>query len=203
MKKSARWTFFRVVIFFLPLFMVLTGFDAWAAEHDGGHGGGVPWSELIFKIINFVVLIAALYWLLAKQIKDFFTNRKESIKQALKEAKNNKEEAERRYKEFSDKLACLEEKAKEIAEDLREEGEKEKEKIINEAREVAKKIMEQAEVAASHEIKKAIQEVREEATNLIVSLAEETIKKEISEEDQKRLIKDYVDKLSSFEGTMV
>ncbi len=203
MKKIKGWTFFRAAIFFLPLFMALIGFDAWASE-DGGHGGE-SWlsSSFIFKVANFVILIAVLYWLLAKQAKAFFTNRKESIKQALEEAKNNKEEAERRYKEFSGKLAGLEEKAKEIAKDLREEGEKEKENIINEAREVAKKILEQAEITASHEIKKAIQELREEATNLIVSLAEETIKKEISGEDQEQLIKDYVDKLSGFEGTMV
>jgi F-type H+-transporting ATPase subunit b len=180
---------------------VLIGFDAWGSE-DGGHGGE-SWSKFGFKVANFVILIALLYWLLAKLARNFFASRKESIRQALEEAKNNKEEAERRYKEFSGKLASLEEKAKEIAKDLREEGEKEKEIIINEAREVAKKILEQAEVTASHEIKKAIQELREEATNLIISLAEETIKKEISGEDQERLIKDYVDKLSGFEGTIV
>ncbi len=203
MKKIKGWTFFRAAIFFLPLFMALIGFDAWASE-DGGHGGE-SWlsSSFIFKVANFVILIALLYWLLAKLARNFFASRKESIRQALEEAKNNKEEAERRYKEFSGKLASLEEKAKEIAKDLREEGEREKEIIINEAQEDAKKILEQAEVTASHEIKKAIQELREEAANLIISLAEETIKKEISGEDQEQLIKDYVDKLSGFEGTMV
>ncbi len=203
MKKRTKLNFFRVAIFILPLFLALIGFDAWASE-DGGHGGE-SWlsSSFIFKVANFVILIALLYWLLAKQASKFFTGRKESIRQALEEAKNNKEEAERRYKEFSGKLASLEEKAKEIAKDLREEGEKEKEIIINEAQEVAKKILEQAEITASQEIKKAIQDLREEAANLIISLAEETIKKEISGEDQERLIKDYVDKLSGFEGTMV
>lgn len=198
MKMNITRNVSRSAVLLLPLLLMLIGFDAWAAE-EAGHEGP-SWLEFLWRVINFVLLVGILYWLLAKLVKDFFVKRKESIKQALEEAKKRKEEAEERYKEFSDKLALLEEKAEEIATELREEGEKEKERIISEAGETAKKIMEQAEVTASHEIKKAISGLREEAASLIVRLAEEAIKKEINKEDQERLIRDYIDRLGSLEG---
>jgi F-type H+-transporting ATPase subunit b len=202
MRKISTWNVFRTAVLFLPILIALLGLDAWAAAEEGEHKGG-SWLEFLWRVINFVILIAILYWFLAKLIKDFFIKRRESIKEALEAAKKSKEAADRRYKELSDKIAQLEEKAKGIIAELREEGEKEKEKIIRDAGETAKKILEQAEVTASHEIKKAIAGLRQDAANLIVRLAEEAIKKEINAQDQERLIKDYIDKLDNIEGTSV
>ena len=201
MMKITTRNIFRSAALLSPLLLMLIGFDAWASE-EGGHEGG-SWSEFFWRVVNFAILAAILYWLLAKGARDFFTKRRESIKQTLEEAKKKKEEAEKRYKEFSEKLALLEEEAEKITSELIEEGKKEKEIIISAAGETAKKIMEQAEVTASHEIKKAIKELREEAASLIIRLAEESIKKEINKGDQERLIKDYIDKLDNIEGTRI
>jgi F-type H+-transporting ATPase subunit b len=58
------------------------------------------------------------------------------------------------------------------------------------------KIKKQAKLAAEQEVKKAKIELQKEVASLAVKMAEEILTKEIKPEDQKRLVKDYIEKLT-------
>jgi len=76
----------------LPAVISLMAWPVFAAE-EGGHGDG---TGTVWRIVNFAILVAAL--LLAARyfkLKDFFTSRKDSIKNELEEARRAKEAAER------------------------------------------------------------------------------------------------------------
>ena len=75
------------------------------------------------------------------------------------------------------------------------EGQAEKARIIAEAAKSAEALKAQAKVAAEQEIKKARIEIREEAARVAVELAEEILKKELSPDDQARLVKGYLNNL--------
>src|SRR3990172_7668920 len=97
------------------------------AADEGGHDGG----GMIWRIINFAILAAAVFFIVRYfKVKDFFANRRESIKAELEEAKRAKEEADRKVKEFEQKLILLDQKIEEIYKEIRIEGEIEKKKII-------------------------------------------------------------------------
>lgn len=160
----------------------------WASESEGEGGyGGIIWG-----FINLGILIFILYRLGQKPVKDFLRNRRESIRESIEKAQQTKEDVEKRYKEYSEKIANLDAHIEELYRTLREEGEKERKMIIEEAERFAERIKEQAKFAANQEAKKVMEQVRAEVADLIVNEAESVIRKKLNDSDQKRLIEDFV-----------
>ncbi|HKZ46567.1 MAG TPA: ATP synthase F0 subunit B [Thermodesulfobacteriota bacterium] len=151
---------------------------------------------MIWRIINFAILAAAVFFIVRYfKVKDFFANRRESIKAELEEAKRAKEEADRKVKEFEQKLILLDQKIEEIYKEIRIEGEIEKKKIIEEAMKLADKIKEQTRFTAEQEIKKAREEIKGEIAHVAVEMAEEILRHEMTAADHERLIKEYLEKV--------
>ncbi|MBI5286395.1 MAG: F0F1 ATP synthase subunit B [Deltaproteobacteria bacterium] len=163
---------------------------AFGAE-EGVEGG----KDLIWRVINFAILVGLLYLLLAKRVREFLTTRRKAIETALEEARKAKEEAERKQKECEALFAAFNKRVEEIFRDLRAEGEIEKERIIEEARKSAKRMKEEAWLTAEQEIKKAREGIREEVVRLAIEMAEDILRKEITKADQERLVKEYLDRM--------
>lgn len=176
--------------FLLASYILLLTSTAFAAE--GGHEGG---SDLIWRVINFAVLAGIIYFLLAKKLKNFLQERRESIKKAIEEAKTAKEEAEKKYREYDAKVQLLDKKVLEIANELKAEGIAEKDRLVADAQRAAEKIKEQARITIEQEIKKAKENIKAELAGIAVIMAEEILRKEIKPDDQERLIKEYLDKM--------
>ena len=163
------------------------------AAEEGGHGGE---SGMVWRIVNFAILALALFLMLRYlKVKDFFADRKKSIRTELEEAKKAKEEAEKKVKEFELKFSFLGKRIEEIYQEIREEGEIEKKRIIEEAVKISDRIQEQARLAAEQEIKKAMEEIKGEIAKVAVEMAEEILRGELSAADHERLIKEYLEKV--------
>lgn len=172
--------------------LLFTASTAIAAE-EGGHNGG---SGMVWRIVNFAILIAAIFFIVRYlKLKDFFTNRKKSIIAELEEAKKAKEEAEKKVKEFELEFSSLDKKIEELYQKIREEGESEKKRIIEEAIKVADRIQEQARFAVEQEVKKAREEIKGEIAKVAVEMAEEILRNELTAADHERLIKEYLEKV--------
>lgn len=161
------------------------------ASSEGGHGS----SGMTWKIINFIILAIGIYLVWTKAIAKLLAKRGSEIKTAIEEAQKARDAAERTASEYREKLSALDRKVAEIHEELRLEGEAEKERVIAEAGKSAAALKAQAKVAAEQEIKKARIEIRQEAAKVAVELAEEILKKELSPADQERLVKGYLNNL--------
>ena len=185
-----------VFLSYTLIFTLLLSPTLWAAESEseGGYGG------VIWGFINLGILIFLLYRLGRKPVKDFLRNRRESIKESIEKAQQTKEEVEKRYKEYSEKIANLDAHIEELHRALREEGEKEREMIIEEAERFAERIKEQAKFAANQEAKKVMEQVRAEVAELIVKEAESVIRKKLNDSDQRRLIEDFVSGIEDRQG---
>lgn len=184
---------YRTVVIALLLIFLTTGI-AFAA--GGGHAdSGVVLKDFLWRILNFSLMIALLVYLLRKPIKKGLAGRREGIEKALAEAKQAKEEAEAKFAEYDQKLALATEEIAEISNAIRREGELEKQKIIESAKEMAVKIEQDAEKAAALEVAKARTELQREAVQLAVELAEDLLKKNFTKEDDTRLIDEYMKKV--------
>jgi F-type H+-transporting ATPase subunit b len=71
----------------------------------------------------------------------------------------------------------------------------ERDKIVAAAKEMAAKIEQEADNKAAGVVAKARTELREEASRLAVELAEDMLKKQVSADDQKRLVEEYMQKM--------
>ena len=152
--------------------------------------------DLIYRYINFALLVIILYVVLKKVgIKQFFLSRSEEIRKKLEELKNGKEEAEIKYRELERRLQEFEEKKKEIVDRFKAEGLAEKERILNEARSRAKQILEQAETTIQQEIHAARDRLKGDVLALATRQAEEIIAREMTEKDQDRLVTDFIERV--------
>ena len=165
--------------------------------HGGGHGGGAAqMMDLVWRCIDFAVLIVIIVWALKKaNVKGMLANRSEGIAKALSEAEEAKAAAERKFAEYNDKLAQANQEIADIQAAIRKEGQAEKERIVAEAQATAAKILEQAQKAADQEVYKARLELRQEAARLAVQLAEQSLKDKLETNDQNRLVAEYLTKV--------
>ncbi|MBE7415507.1 MAG: ATP synthase F0 subunit B [Deltaproteobacteria bacterium] len=178
----------RSVAGLIAIFLLVPSF-AFAA------GGGDNGSGMVWKVANFIVLAIGVYLVWTKVVNKLLDKRSSEIKTAIEEAQAAKDEAERKAAEYRAKLGLLDARIAEIHNELRAEGESERERIIAEAGKSAERLKEQAKAAAEQEIKKAKIEIREEAARAAVGLAEEILKKEFTPADQDRLVKGYLNNL--------
>lgn len=167
------------------------------ASAGGGESKGHNWVDFAWRALNFLVLAGFLYWLLAKKIKEFFAGRRDDIKIALEQAMAAKEEAEKKYKEYTAKLEKATEEIAGISEMIKAQGLAEKERILEDAKKAALKMKEDTQARVEQELKKAGNLLRTEAVKLSVEMAEELLKRNITPADHDIMVKDYLDKVVS------
>ncbi|NVL90242.1 MAG: ATP synthase F0 subunit B [Desulfobacterales bacterium] len=189
----------RKARYFIILFIVVSALFAFGsvwASSEGGHGdnsGKVK--DLIWRTMNFGVLAVALIFLLRKPIAKGLAARRQGIKDQLDDLERQKREAEKQLAEYKEKLTRLDEEVEKIVADYVQQGEAVKVKIIEEAKSAAEKLQEQAKKNIEHEFQKARQQLTAEMAEQAVTMAEELIKKHINDEDQKRIIDEYLTKV--------
>ncbi len=172
------------------------------SSSGGAHGGekgkdrSADLRDLLYRFINFALLIIILFVAIRKSgLKDSLAGRIDEIKQRLEDLRKEKEEAEAKYQDIEKKLRDFEAKKKEIIEQFQNEGQAEKERIIVEANERAKQIVEQAELTIQQEMQSAKDRLRREVMQLAATQAQEIIAKEMTDEDQDRLISEFIERV--------
>ncbi|MCB2193889.1 MAG: F0F1 ATP synthase subunit B [Deltaproteobacteria bacterium] len=169
---------------------------------EGGHeaaAGGISdhqmW-DFIYRIMNFVVLVAVLVVVLRKPLKSGLGSRVDQIKGELEELEAKREEARREYALMEQRLADAAGEHDKILAEFRVMGEKEKAAIIAGAETTAQRIKEQANFTIEQETAQAKAELRREVAEMSASLAEDLLKEKINSEDQTRLVDEYLAKVS-------
>ena len=161
----------------------------------GGHGGGNV-TDLLYRILNFVLMLIILVVVIRKTtIKDFFSNRKEEIRKKLEALKKDKETAESRCDELENKLKEFELQKKQIIEQFRADGALEKEKIIAEAKERAAQILAQTDLTIEREIQAARNRLRQEVVEMAATRAEDIIAGQIQDSDQDHLVNEFIERV--------
>jgi F-type H+-transporting ATPase subunit b len=174
-------------------------------EEENGHGSaahgehhGLTHSQVmnfIWHCLNFSILALVLVKYLKKPITDGLKGRTEAIRAQFAELDAKKVEAERRYAEYESKLSGMDDEARKILENYIAQGQAEKERIIVQANEAAERIKAQAEFYVQQELAKAQIELRTEVADLAVGMAEDIIKKNLTDQDHDALISDYLERV--------
>ncbi len=164
--------------------------------HGEGHGGAAQWKDFMWRCIDFAALVLIMVWAVKKaDMKKALADRQAGIDKALREADEMKAAAEKKFAEYSARLAQANKEAEELQKVIREDGLAEKARIVAEAKIAAVKIKDQATTMADLEIVRARTELREEASRLAVQIAEQTLKSALRADDQDRLVGEYLTKV--------
>lgn len=181
-----------VVVVLLSLSMGLTNALATSGEETGAKG----WVATdTFRVMNFVVLAAALIFILRKPISQTLSSRIKNIREQLERLEAQKTEAEKQLAQYNEKLSQLESEAEKIIEGYVKQGNEAKAKILKEAEATAEKLQVQARRNIENEFDKARQDLQREVVGKALAKAEETLKKAITGQDQDKLVDEYLDKV--------
>jgi F-type H+-transporting ATPase subunit b len=171
---------------------------AFAAEEGGAHPAGgvhIPWGEILKQAINFLLLAGVLVYFLRKPLSSFLKERSELLRKAIDDAAKARAEA-------AEKLAAIEARTANLAEEIAGMNAKMDVEAAAEARRLQEnvaaeisRIRAQSEFTGEQEVKKAREELRREAALLSARAAEEIVRKTLSPTDQERLVRENLDKI--------
>jgi F-type H+-transporting ATPase subunit b len=97
----------------------------------------------------------------------------------------------------AEKLRRINERLEEIRNSVTEIGRREKEMIIKQAKIAAEKMVRDAEVYANYRLAMARKALSDEMVDMAISIVEERLKTGISDEDNERIIEEFVMDLES------
>ena len=180
----------------VPLLAVLVLAVATACPAaEGGEGGGRQIWDMVWRIVNFLILVAILWKLLADKIKTYFSDRRIEIAEMIDTADKARTEAEKQFADYQSRLKNIDSDVQEIRDAIMGELEGEKQRIIEEGKVVAERIIEQAKWSAEQEIVKAKNSLRNQVVDMAGDMASGLVTNSMTPEDQKRLIEEYLDKV--------
>jgi F-type H+-transporting ATPase subunit b len=172
-------------------------FGETGGETGDGHGAQAKgWVATdTYRVMNFTVLALALFFILRKPAGQALGGRIRGIKEQLEDLEAKKAAAEKTLAEYDTKLATLEKAAEELVTEYVKQGETAKAKILAEAAAGADKLKEQAKRNIEHEFKRAKEQLRDEVVEAALVKAESAIREKISDDDQNRLVDEYLEKV--------
>jgi len=182
--------FFRAMLACITVMAVVP--ENVSAAGKGGKWG--VWLD-IGRLFNLVLVAVVLIWVTRKPLARFFAGRTQAIHEELAEAQRAREEAEAKLAEFESRMSRLDDELKEIRDSAEKEAQKEYERLVAAAEKDAEKAIERSRKEIDGMTQAAQQALRNHAAELSVRLAEETIRKEITDADHQRLLAGFVTRL--------
>lgn len=180
----------------MVLILSFSGIAIGSSEEGQGETEAKGWNATdTYRVMNFVVLALALFFLLRKPASQALGARIKGIKGQLKELEERKKDAEKELAEYNEKLSLLDQEAGKIVQSYIKQGNEAKARILKEAKSAAQKLEEQAKRNIEHEFKRAKLELQEDILEKSLLKAEEIIKNKITAEDQKKQIDEYLEKV--------
>lgn len=174
------------------------GTVAWAAVGSSHHDVST-WSRLAplaWNIGNFAILVYILYRFGWGKISAYLRERQENTQSNLELAEKARDMACERARIYREKLEAVGEEIQRIIAEVKEEGEAEKNRIIESARQAVEQIKKEARRATEEELNRSAALLREEMVSLSTQIAEGILHRNLTPEDQRRLIRHYLDQMA-------
>ncbi|WLR41640.1 F0F1 ATP synthase subunit B [Bacillus carboniphilus] len=157
-----------------------------------GSGGGAELGTIIYQLVIFLILLALLKKYAWGPIMDLMKQREDHIASEIDGAEAKHAEAKNYLEEQREMLKEARQEAQAMVENAKKIGDTQKNDIIQAAKTEAERIKEAAKKEIIQEREKAVTALREQVASLSVLVASKVIEKELSEQDQEKLINDYI-----------
>jgi F-type H+-transporting ATPase subunit b len=188
------------------------------APHGGGHGHEINWLYGFFGekdgvepslawrpkgtppplgalLVNTAILFYVLGRFGAPKMAEALKKRRTSIMAGFDEAARMRTDAEDRLEEYTQKLDKIDQEIERVKREMRETGEAERVRILEEAREKRTRMERDARLLIEQELKAARETLLKDTVGAAVRSAEELLSKQVTSSDQQRLVDEYIKEL--------
>jgi F-type H+-transporting ATPase subunit b len=162
-----------------------------AAEH-AEEAPSINGKKLALQLLNFGVLLAILIKFGGGAINKALASRHEQLKAEVAAASDARAQAEARLKKQEERLAGLEREIAAMRAGIKAEAEVEKAQLIAAAEDRAKRIREETAFVVDQQVKEAQVALRREVAENALRIAEETLRRAVNAEDQRRMVEGFM-----------
>ncbi len=148
----------------------------------------------IFTFLLLLVLLAKFAW---KPLLAFLATREEAIKTSLENAQTAKKELERLQQESAQIIRKAHGEAESIVSRSWSDAEKVREEMKQKAKTEADAIVKESQRQIELETGRALRQIRSEVADLSIAIASKVIQRNVSKEDNSRLIEDTLKQIDS------
>lgn len=135
----------------------------------------IDWQQILLHLFNFAVLSLGLYLLLYKPVKNFMDKRAEDIAKQAEDAKSKLNEAEALKLEYEKRLEDAEKEAADIKAKAFEQAQLTADARLKDAEKQKEKIISDAKAAAQRQKEKVLEESKQEIIELAAQMAEKVL----------------------------
>ena len=151
----------------------------------------------IWTIVTFLVLLALLAKFAWRPLLEALEKRQGEIRKSLDDAQRARHELEQIQRESQKILAAARTEAESILTSTRSDAERLREELKQKARTEAANMVKSAEKQIEMETARALQQIRQEAVDLSVAIASKLIRRNLTKEDNARLIDETIGQLDT------
>jgi len=153
---------------------------------------GLNTTWLLAQIVNFGLLLFVLWRFAYKPVLKMLDDRRQKIQASLDYAEQVKRDAANQQKEFEKKLDETRREIQAASAAASQAGEKEREVILAQARDEARKLVEQAKSQIDYERKQMLSDLREEVVRLSMLTSQKVIGQSLDEKAHHRLVDEFL-----------
>lgn len=157
--------------------------------------GGLYIGDILVQLICFILILFIAKKFAWGPIMDMMKRRQDYVTDEIEAAEESRKDAARLLADAEERLNATKQDAQKIIEDARTLAAKQEQEIVQAARTEAERLKKAAQADIQQEKEKAVQALQDQVASLSVLIASKVIEKELTEQDQDRLIGEYVKQL--------
>jgi F-type H+-transporting ATPase subunit b len=170
---------------------------AFASSDGHAADSGVLLKDFLYRCLNFAIVFGALAYVLAKPLRKGLGDRRAQLIETLEQANKARASAEAKVAEYEHKLADSDREIAELLTQAKEANNRERIGALAEAQALADTVRKEARQCADREIERARRELRAETAKMAISMAEERLRQEITNEDHARLVTENLQQMEN------
>ncbi len=151
--------------------------------------------ELVFQIINTIILFIALKKILFKPVLNIIDSRENAIKEDIATGEKAKNEGLALKYEYEKKLSVAKSEGQEIIKQATIRAEQKSEEIISNAKEEANSLKDRANKDIAQEKEKVMNELKNDISSIAILAASKVIEKDIDQAKHEEMINKFIEEV--------
>jgi F-type H+-transporting ATPase subunit b len=172
--------------------------------HGTEHGGHarpslievVTSTEFIASVLNFAILVGFLVYFARKPLQSFLIARRRAVEEGMAEGARIKQEAEAKFREYSERLAQLDNEVSRLRTEIREAADKEKTRILEDTENRITRLKQETGRLIEQQMQQLQADVMREVVDTAVASAESVLRDKLNAQDQQRLAREYLTEIN-------
>ncbi len=156
---------------------------------------GISWLDIGLHVLNVVVLFFVLKILLYKPILKFMKNREKSFSDKTDMLDTREKELIQQKQEYDQKMSDAQTQAAAILTRSNEMARDHAKEIIDDAKEQSREMVVRARKEIAIEKEQTQLDMKSEIVDMAVQIAEKVLKREVSKEDNQKIIDDFFERV--------